>query len=83
LVIINGNVKKNYLVYNRVNAMDFSSTFLNFSPALATFLLALLPLTELRAAIPIGIFVYHLSPISAFFFAVAGNLLAAYSFNVD
>ena len=63
--------------------MDFSSTFLNFSPALATFLLALLPLTELRAAIPIGIFVYHLSPISAFFFAVAGNLLAAYSFNVD
>jgi len=40
----------------------------------AVFLLSMLPITELRASIPIGIEVYRLSAAHTFFFAVAGNL---------
>ncbi|MBN1778961.1 MAG: small multi-drug export protein, partial [Candidatus Buchananbacteria bacterium] len=58
--------------------MGLSAFFLVFPPELATFLLALLPLTELRASIPIGIFVYHLPAFSAFFYSVLGNLVAGY-----
>lgn len=42
-----------------------------------TFLLALLPIGELRAAIPVGIGVYHLNWVLVFIVAVLGNLLPA------
>jgi uncharacterized membrane protein len=44
--------------------------------ALTTFLLAMLPVTELRAALPLGI-KFGLSPLEAFFWATAGNVLMA------
>jgi len=41
----------------------------------ATFLTAMTPIGELRAAIPLGIGVYHLSPVWVFVVAVLGNLI--------
>lgn len=54
---------------------DYAVWFQNFPPELATFLIAMVPISELRAAIPIGIKVYHLSVASAYFWSVLGNLL--------
>jgi uncharacterized membrane protein len=55
--------------------IDYSRIFANFPPELATFLIAVIPISELRAAIPIGIKVFHLSAWSAYFWSVLGNLL--------
>src|SRR3972149_6321020 len=44
-------------------------------PEIKTFLLAMLPIGELRASIPIGITVYHLPVWSAYIFSVLGNLV--------
>lgn len=46
-----------------------------FPPELATAMLSVIPATELRAALPLGITVFHLSPWSAYVFAVLGNVL--------
>jgi len=42
---------------------------------LSTFLIAMIPIGELRAAIPIALSVYRLSPLNAFVWAVLGNLI--------
>lgn len=42
------------------------------------FLLAMTPVGELRAAIPIGLTVYQLSPVSVYFIAVLGNIFAVF-----
>ena len=42
---------------------------------LATFLMAMLPVTELRAAIPVAIIKYNMSPWLAFAYAVLGNAI--------
>lgn len=55
--------------------IDYSHIFANFPPELATFLIAIVPISELRAAIPIGIKIYHLSIWSAYLWSVLGNLL--------
>jgi uncharacterized membrane protein len=55
--------------------IDYSTWFSNFPPQLATFLIAMVPISELRAAIPIGIKIYHLSIWSAYLWSVLGNLL--------
>jgi uncharacterized membrane protein len=55
--------------------IDYSHIFANFPPELATFLIAMVPISELRAAIPIGIKIYHLSIWSAYLWSVLGNLL--------
>jgi len=55
--------------------IDYSRIFANFPPELATFLIAMVPIGELRAAIPIGIKAYHLSAASAWFWSVLGNLV--------
>ena len=44
-------------------------------PEIKTFLLAMLPIGELRASIPIAITVYHLPVWSAYFFSVLGNIV--------
>jgi uncharacterized membrane protein len=49
----------------------------NLPPELATFVLAMLPVTELRASIPIGIGVFGLHPLSAFFFSVLADIVPA------
>lgn len=43
-------------------------------PEWAVFLLSMIPITELRAAVPIGITVYDLPIITTWLFAVVGNL---------
>lgn len=42
----------------------------------ATFLLAMIPITELRASIPVAILTFEMEPIKAFFLSVLGNVLA-------
>lgn len=50
--------------------------FAGFPKELATFLIALIPVTELRASIPLAIKVYGLSSFSAWFYSVAGTFFA-------
>ncbi len=50
------------------------SLFVGMPKELATFLMAMLPITELRASIPVAILKYGLSPLSAFFWSVLGNV---------
>lgn len=47
--------------------------FQNFPEELATFLIAIIPVTELRASIPLAYNVYGLSAFSAWFWSVAGT----------
>jgi uncharacterized membrane protein len=43
-----------------------------------TILIAMSPLLELRGAIPVALFQYHLNPFSAFFFSVLGNMIPCF-----
>ena len=55
--------------------MDISSLFNNFPPELATFIISMLPVSELRGAIPVAIGVYNLDPIKAYLISVIGNII--------
>ena len=55
--------------------MDISSLFSGFPPELATFIISMLPISELRGAIPIAIGIYHLNPIETYFLAIIGNII--------
>lgn len=55
--------------------IDYSQIFQDFPPELATFLIAMVPISELRAAIPIAIKIYHLPAWSAYLWSVLGNLV--------
>src|SRR4030042_7084909 len=55
--------------------INYSTWFQNFPPELATFLIAMIPISELRAAIPVAIKIYHLSVWSAYLWSVLGNLV--------
>jgi len=48
---------------------------MSFPSELIIFFVSMLPIVELRGAIPLALSVYHLSPLSAFFFSVLGNLI--------
>lgn len=50
--------------------------FAGFPKELATFLIALIPITELRASIPLAIKVYKLSPSVALLYSVAGTFFS-------
>ena len=50
--------------------------FSGFPKELATFLIAVIPVTELRAALPLAYKVYGLSALSAWFWSVAGTFFA-------
>jgi len=54
--------------------MDYISWFKNIPPELTTVIIANLPFIELRGAIPFALF-YGLSPVSAYFLSVIGNLV--------
>jgi len=58
--------------------MDFSIYFSNLSPELATFIISMLPVSELRGAIPVAIGIYHLEPLQAYLIAVIGNIIPVY-----
>ncbi|MBU0531450.1 small multi-drug export protein [Patescibacteria group bacterium] len=47
----------------------------NFPPEVATLLLAMLPIGELRASIPVGIEVFNLRPIVSFIVSIIGNAI--------
>lgn len=51
--------------------------FKNLPPELATFLMAMLPITELRAAIPFAMGVFDLPVWEIYIWAVIGNLIPA------
>lgn len=53
---------------------DFFASF-GFSPKILILLLGALPVTELRASIPIGILVLKQTVKAVFFFSVLGNIL--------
>lgn len=48
--------------------------FVNFPHGWATFLISMIPLTELRASLPIALEVYHLPIWKAWLITVAGNM---------
>lgn len=50
--------------------------FVGFPKELATFLIAVIPVTELRASIPVAIKAYELSPFSAWLWSVLGTYFA-------
>lgn len=52
------------------------SWFADFPKELATFLIALIPVTELRAAIPLAVKVYGLTSLEAWAYSVAGTFFA-------
>lgn len=57
--------------------MDFSA-FQQLPSELATMMIALIPIGELRAAIPIGILSYSLPWWSAYIYAVIGNMIPVF-----
>jgi len=54
---------------------NYINWFKDFPPELATLLIAMLPIAELRAALPVALMIYKLSFWSAFFWSVLGNML--------
>lgn len=58
---------------------QIASTILEYikdlPPEIATMILAMIPITELRAALPIGLTVFNLSAFEAYFWSVLGNML--------
>ncbi len=54
--------------------MDFVKIFSDFPPQIATFLIAMLPIAELRGSIPIALTVYRLDIFSAYIISVVGNI---------
>lgn len=50
----------------------------NLSPQLATFLLAMLPITELRASIPIALETFHLPIWQAYFISIVGDIIPGF-----
>lgn len=55
--------------------LDYISLFSNFPKELATFLIAMVPIGELRASIPIAIEVYNMAWYWAYFYSVLGNII--------
>ncbi len=56
-----------------VNKMDYSY-FAGLPPQLGTFLIAMVPVGELRAAIPFALTVYKMPVFESYVFSVAGNM---------
>lgn len=50
--------------------------FSSFPDGLATFLIAMIPITELRASIPVAILNFDMHPFEAFLYSVLGNIFA-------
>ncbi len=55
--------------------MNLAEVFHIFPAPVATFLIAMLPIAELRGSIPIALTVYKLDFISAYVLSVAGNIM--------
>lgn len=57
--------------------INFVELFQNLPPRLAIVLIAFIPITELRAAIPIGLFVYDMPVWEAFLLPVLADIIVA------
>ncbi len=55
--------------------MDYIFYFQQLPPEISVLIISMLPVSELRGAIPVAIGVYHLDPVKAYFLAVAGNII--------
>ena len=55
--------------------MDFNFLFDYFSPEMATFILSMLPISELRGSIPLAIGFYNMDPLKAYLISVIGNII--------
>ncbi len=55
--------------------MNIAAIFSGLDPKLATVLISMLPIAELRGAIPIALGVYKLDILSTYFLAVLGNII--------
>jgi uncharacterized membrane protein len=44
-------------------------------PELSVFIISMLPVSELRGAIPVAIGIYHLDPVSAYLLSMVGNIV--------
>lgn len=58
-----------------IEEKQFLELFRNIPPELAVMIMSMLPITELRAAIPFGITAYKMDIFSAFFWGVLGNII--------
>jgi len=57
--------------------IDYALLFQNFPPEIATLLIAMLPIAELRAAIPVALIGFDMPVWSSYLWAVIGNLIPA------
>lgn len=55
--------------------LNYGELFGNFPPEAATALIAMLPIAELRVALPVALLVYKMSFWTAFIWSVFGNML--------
>ncbi len=60
---------------DRYAALSWGKWFSSIPPWLATVLMAMIPLAELRGAIPVAHLTFHLPLWEAFIFAVIGNMI--------
>ena len=65
------------LAESRVSKNDFTATRSNdmLKYYLLTILFAMIPIFELRGAIPAAVWGYHINPIVAYIIAVIGNMI--------
>lgn len=54
---------------------DYENWFSQFPPQIATLLIAMLPIAELRVSLPLALSVFQLSFAEAYFFSVIGNII--------
>jgi uncharacterized membrane protein len=55
--------------------INYAEIFKSFPPEAATALIAMIPIAELRVALPVALVVYKMSFWSAFFWSVLGNMV--------
>lgn len=58
--------------------MDFSFLYNSFSPEMATFIVSMLPVAELRVSIPLAIGAYGMEPLKALAISVLGNMVPVF-----
>lgn len=58
--------------------LTIAEKFSSLPPEIATMLIAMLPVGELRASIPIGIALYKLSAFSSLLWSIIGNMIPIY-----
>lgn len=66
------------LIFCDLRMIDYIFIFRNLPPELATILIAMIPIAELRVSLPIALTVYDFSFLEAYVLAVIGNLIPVF-----